>query len=636
MKKNLFLPTLLLAAVVMEGCRKEEQAPPTLSVTPSEAVVFEASGGVVVIAVETNQESWKAVSDQAWCRIDVVDGTSFSVTADANESTEARPSAKVTVTAGHGANAPTAVLEVSQKGAAEEKPEPEGKPFGITLSDITSSAVVMKVVPRDAEGMYYFDVISKATLDEHHGGDIGRMMAGMMQEAEKMYGSIGEALANLASTGEQEHTFTRLVSDTEYVAFAAGLGADGAVNTEIASEPFRTAALSDAVTFDVEFTNLYFDGADFTVTPSDDDFTYYCAIRPAFQYGDLSDEELLEQLVAEDGFMIDFYATAGVYEYTNEHVWLTDTGYLVLVFGWADGAPSSGIYRFPFRTLEPDSPPAACTFTVNVTDVTSRSATVGILPSDPTAVYMWDLIAEADYRQYEEDMTRYVTEYVAHYTADIGQLDYNRERGESGNIYSKQLEPGTTYYVWAACIDEYGKPAADVLVSEPFATLPNTESAARVDAVIGKYFDGDDLYGLDPEKYADGRGMAYVQVTFSANEEAAVWYGTLVKEDPSDPTDAISDAEIAETLVAAGTWCPTGKLYWCAWDSEYTVLGVAVGRDDNNGPVLRLRTVFTKEGASPVSEFTEPAVATAQYVYRVPFVRYDASVKAYRAPRTKK
>src|SRR5699024_9900376 len=190
---------------------------------------------------------------------------------------------------------------------------------------------------------------------------------------------------------------------------------------------------------------------------------------------------------------------------------------------------------------------------------------------------MWDLIAEADYRQYEEDMTRYVTEYVAHYTADIGQLDYNRERGESGNIYSKQLEPGTTYYVWAACIDEYGKPAADVLVSEPFATLPNTESAARVDAVIGKYFDGDDLYGLDPEKYADGRGMAYVQVTFSANEEAAVWYGTLVKEDPSDPTDAISDAEIAETLVAAGTWCPTGKLYWCAWDSEYTELGVAVG-----------------------------------------------------------
>ena len=124
--------------------------------------------------------------------------------------------------------------------------------------------------------------------------------------------------------------------------------------------------------------------------------------------------------------------------------------------------------------------------------------------------------------------------------------------------------------------------------------------------------------------------MAYVEVTFSANDEAVVWYGTMVKEDPSDPTGAISDAEIAETLVASGTWCPTGKLYWCEWDAEYTVLGVAIGSDDNSGPVLRLSKTFTKEGALPVSEFVEPASAAAQYIYNAPFVRYDASVKVYR------
>ena len=41
--------------------------------------------------------------------------------------------------------------------------------------------------------------------------------------------------------------------------------------------------------------------------------------------------------------MIDFYATTGVYEYENENVWLTDTGYLVLVFGWADGAATTNL-----------------------------------------------------------------------------------------------------------------------------------------------------------------------------------------------------------------------------------------------------------------------------------------------------
>ena len=111
--------------------------------------------------------------------------------------------------------------------------------------------------------------------------------------------------------------------------------------------------------------------------------------------------------------MIDFYATTGVYEYENENVWLTDTGYLVLVFGWADGAATTNIHRFPFRTLEPNIPPSECRFDVEVTGLTSRSVTVAITPSDETSVYMWDLIADADYQQFKGNMKQYVTDYVA-------------------------------------------------------------------------------------------------------------------------------------------------------------------------------------------------------------------------------
>ena len=76
-----------------------------------------------------------------------------------------------------------------------------------------------------------------------------------MAEAEQMYGSMEEALANLASRGEQEHSFTRLSPASEHVAFAVGLGADGAVNTEVVSEPFRTEELSDGGDFrGLEFT----------------------------------------------------------------------------------------------------------------------------------------------------------------------------------------------------------------------------------------------------------------------------------------------------------------------------------------------------------------------------------------------
>ena len=82
--------------------------------------------------------------------------------------------------------------------------------------------------------------------------------------------------------------------------------------------------------------------------------------------------------------------------------------------------------------------------------------------------------------------------------------------------------------------------------------------------------------------------------------------------------------------MASGTWCPTGKLYWCEWDAEYTVLGVAIGSDDNSGPVLRLSKTFTKEGLRPFPNSWNPHPRTAQYIYNAPFVRYDASVKVYR------
>jgi copper chaperone CopZ len=128
---------------------------------------------------------------------------------------------------------------------------------------------------------------------------------------------------------------------------------------------------------------------------------------------------------------------------------------------------------------------------------------------------------------------------------------------------------------------------------------------ASVTATIDKYFNGDDLYALDNEKYADCRGQAYVMVTFAA-ENAKEWYGTMVAEDPNDPTSAISDDEVIETLLVGGTWCPTGKLYLCKWDTEHTILAVGVAADENPGVLLRQSHTFTKAGAAPVSEFVAP------------------------------
>ena len=75
------------------------------------------------------------------------------------------------------------------------------------------------------------------------------MMESMMKEAEQLYGSMEEALANLASQGKQNHSFARLAPATEHVAFAVGLDGAGAVNTEAVSRSFRTEELSEAAIY---------------------------------------------------------------------------------------------------------------------------------------------------------------------------------------------------------------------------------------------------------------------------------------------------------------------------------------------------------------------------------------------------
>ena len=203
-----------------------------------------------------------------------------------------------------------------------------------------------------------------------------------------------------------------------------------------------------------------------------------------------------------------------------------------------------------------------------------------------------------------------MAEYIEN---NVTSIDYARCDGVQSYMYYQTLEPGTTYYNWVACIDEYGNLTADVVISPSFSTIPRQESTATVTAVVNQYFDGDELYEMYPDDYPDGQGKVYVSVTFTASEDAKTWYGEMVEEDPNDPTSAISDQEIAETLSYSGSWCPTEKLYWANWDTEHTILAVAIGPDENYSKVFRLTTTFTKEGANDISDFEKP-----EYPYYAP------------------
>lgn len=132
------------------------------------------------------------------------------------------------------------------------------------------------------------------------------------------------------------------------------------MNTKIESKTFKTKELAAGATFEVKFT-CYYNGADFTITPSDLEFPYYSAIRPAFRYQGLDDDALLQTIIAEDSFMLDFMAAPGVYEYKNEGVYLPDTEYWVLIDPFVEKYPTiqyrfqkGGGYKNPMTVADAD------------------------------------------------------------------------------------------------------------------------------------------------------------------------------------------------------------------------------------------------------------------------------------------
>ena len=581
---------------LLSGCSDDDPVPaPRLELDPQEDIIFEAEGGEKTVRVLTNLDEWTVTPsvEEPWFELvaEVAEKT-FTVKASKYESATPREEIVLTVAAGD----QSVKIKVMQ-----QSPD-----FELVLSDPTETAVKFTVIPSDAKQMYYYDVLPVNTLNAYHEGDLKVFMANLLKEAVNKHGSVDAALKKIASTGEHTYNYKDLLADTEYVAFAIPLNDKGEVVKEPATKKFKTLVLplSD-MTFEVTFSNTTFDGADIQIVPSDQSEPYYFCIRPALGYKHLSRPQLLEQILMEDGMFLEFMSYPGTYDYANEHVCNTNTEYLLLCFGFKNGNPTTHMQIFPFRTSPADIDPKDCKFEVTVREITARKINVGISPSSQQVMYLFDLLDEESYNNNKADMKRFVKRYI---DATVDDLDSGLERGDTGYHYTNNIHPESTYYVWSACIDEYGQVEGEVSVSSPIETPANVLSSVKSEASIEKYFNGDDLYKKDPEKYESSKGFAYVPIDFThEGENLKSWYGTIVaNDDPEFKVENVSDQELVKMLMREEYSYPSRLLRNCKWDVEYVMLSFAIDADGNNGKVFRKSVTFTKKGAAPVSEFVEP------------------------------
>ena len=256
-----------------------------------------------------------------------------------------------------------------------------------------------------------------------------------------------------------------------------------------------------------------------------------------------------------------------------------------------------------FSTL-PGGDPADCEFDISYTDLTTEGCNVVVNPSDASVRYWMGITPFADYPG-DKAMALNVKENIEQYASEKGMTVAQVVKGTTftGNCESTEsgLEAGTDYYIYAYAMNDDGS-AAGKVYKQKFTTLLTDYSDADI-SLKYRYFNGDDLYNLDSEKYANLKGRVYVQAVVTPNDAAANWAIALAKGDLTDET-AYPEESTKNAVLQGGHLSVTQKNYVADW-TTCTFLYFAADQAGVDGVLHRLLVTFDKSKAFPISAFSE-------------------------------
>ena len=363
----------------------------------------------------------------------------------------------------------------------------------LAVTDITSTFAHVEATPSDLEATYYFDVVKKPGFDEIKSKGAQAFIDAEVERRMEAYSlSRTEVLEKLLSKGVDSHDFTTLEVLTDYYALAFGVNAEGQVTGELAYKAFTTLPVAPSANqLGITVTNIYDDGADYKVVPTVEADTYAVDIWSKPLVDELGDSETIKYFIEYNSFMMFNLTTSGTFEFVNEvdgKVWQPGREYYVVAFGYADGEPTTTLFKQEFKTVGGD--PAACTFEFTVSDITANSAKVKIVPSDKKVVYLWNVLDMTRFNQFketagtdeatleyilngyiEEDMTNNAVkrqQAVEELGRWSGFTSSDEEGADQENF--NDLPSGEEFIAWAVAVDANGKPEGKFFTTK-FKTL---------------------------------------------------------------------------------------------------------------------------------------------------------------------
>ena len=490
--------------------------------------------------------------------------------------------------------------------------------FGI---EVTEENNVMDItVTPDHDGVYYYwNLMDKATYDSYaaeHGDDpIAVFQAYVDWDIQDLIDY--EYLTSRAEYYEwysdinQVNSQFECLAMTEYIVFACKWDEDCRFTGEptyvwhtSADVPLSDNVITVTVGDDVDQSSFFVD-----VKTTNNDPYVMIAEPSVFMEG--MDEAQIYAHLMED------YGTWGLLNYVYEGDVAgrmtglePDTEYTMVVFGYKAGRQTTSMQKFTVRTASA-GPAEDCTFDFVLNEAGANTLNITVTPSDAAHYYYW-YVYKVD--QTAEDVKNDVRDMIANsYYGDMYEFSYYElSQGKSTGEISF-LAPETEYRVAAVVMDEdTGEFLADVIFSEPFSTTEAVYADITITATFDKFYNGDDLYAINPDAGAQYRGYAMVPVSITIDGEYSSYYYTMFEyETDLENPDVYPDAMLYQTLVYYGVNYAEKVNFRAPWNKAVMIAAMAIDKEGRNSRVYRQKVTFKKYQASDINELFSRATQSA-------------------------
>lgn len=396
-------------------------------------------------------------------------------------------------------------ISVQQKGAGASSEDI----FTIETQVLSPYSARVTFNPNGFEGGYLHLVAKASQIDSYiEAGNLQGWIDGDIEWLKDVAEYNGMTFAELLpiykqaySTGGEPVTLTYndLENNTEYYAYCYGLTTDGRVTTEFHKQKFTTSIVDEVdLTLIADISNITTSTADVTVTPSDNDVTYFWTYVTEMDMVQYSLDEIMDNMIKNIMYAISTGADPydilhyGPSSENMTNLWKGTKYYLI---GWGMdemGTPTTQPMQFgEFSTLKEEME-LKCTFELDTPEIRDNDILLHIKPSRNDIGYYAAFVEESKCYGYNDEQMaqRLINMEAQRFSTGFYGADANWDnvdwilKGEQTKWGRKDLlwtfTPNRTYRIFVFGIDAQGNRITDVAAMDR-TTLSPAQSDMTID-----------------------------------------------------------------------------------------------------------------------------------------------------------